>query len=168
MTELDAAGLSGKLPPMSVAGTQKMQLLELTNTSITQYSACSTSSTYLPADPNECLPDWLTADPSKVTVPLNAAGMLCPALRFNRSSTPELRYIKVRLTALLMTKIQCECQGRIFCHAASSKIQEVQRILAAACTHLGFSASSAMLIDQDWEELLSVQRCILKQGQPSL
>ena len=83
-----------------------MQLLLLTNTSVTQYSACSTSSAYIPANTNECLPDWLVADPSSVMVPPNAAGMLCPALRFNRSSIPELSYIKVRLTALLMTKFQ--------------------------------------------------------------
>lgn len=92
---LDAAGLSGKLPPMSMAGAQKMQLLDITNTSITQYSACSTSATPTPADPNQCLPDWLKADVSRVTVPLDTPRMLSPALWFNRSSYPELSYIKV-------------------------------------------------------------------------
>ncbi|KAK9855147.1 hypothetical protein WJX84_005580 [Apatococcus fuscideae] len=91
----DNPGLKGELPPMSVAGAQKMQLLQIANTSITQYSACSTLPSHTPAHPNECLPGWLKADTSRVTVPISSAGMLCPALEFNRSDLPELTYVKL-------------------------------------------------------------------------
>lgn len=95
MTAFIAAGLSGKLPSMSLAGSQKMQQLDISNTSISQYSACSSTHTPSSVDANDCLPNWLKADASTQTVPMNSAGMLCPALWFNRSSVPELSYIKV-------------------------------------------------------------------------
>ena len=79
---------------MSIRHANKMQLLDVQNTSLVPYPTCANQTGSI--SPNDCLPNWLAGDVSSPVVPTGVAGMLCPQLTFLRTQTLELTYTSVR------------------------------------------------------------------------
>ncbi len=126
------ADLVGMLPPMSVAGANKMQLIDLAGTSISQYSTCSRSGkSDEQLHPNDCLPSWLTATTSSPNVPLGVEGMLCPQLDFNRTATPVLTYTQVNLMPCKTQLAACFTQATL----------DIWHLMEALCMRLTQSSS---------------------------